>query len=82
MKNLLIVMGVILVVSLLVTHVVVNMALAPLKRLTQMAQDLADAKNLEKEIPVTRRDEIGRLEEVLERLRLSMLVVLKKMKRS
>jgi HAMP domain-containing protein len=81
MKHLLIVMGVILVVSVLVTHMAVNFALAPLRRLTGVAQDLADAKNLDKEIPVTRKDEIGRLEEVLERLRLSMLVVLKKMKR-
>jgi len=81
MKSLLIVMGVILVVSSLVTHVAVNFALAPLKRLTGVALDLANAKNLEKEIPVTHKDEIGRLEEVLERLRLSMLVVLKKRKR-
>ena len=81
MKNLLIVMGCILLASALVTHVAVNFALAPLKRLTGTAQDLANAKNLEKEIPVTRQDEIGRLEEVLERLRLSMLVVLKKVKR-
>ena len=81
MKNLLIVMGVILLVSSLVTHVAVNLALAPLKRLTGAAQDLADAKHLDREILVTRKDEIGRLQEVLERLRLSMLVVLKKMKR-
>jgi methyl-accepting chemotaxis protein len=81
MKHLLIVMGVILVVSVIVTHVAVNFALAPLRRLTGVAQDLADAKNLDQEIPVTRNDEIGRLQEVLERLRLSMLVVLKKMKR-
>ena len=74
-------MGCILLASALVTHVAVNFALAPLKRLTGTAQDLANAKNLEKEIPVTRQDEIGRLEEVLERLRLSMLVVLKKVKR-
>ena len=81
MKHLLIVMGVILVVSSIVTHVAVNFALAPLRQLTGVAQNLADAKNLDQEIPVTRKDEIGRLQAVLERLRLSMLVVLKKMKR-
>ena len=81
MKNLLIVMGVILAVSILVTHVAVNLALTPLKRLTGVAMDLADAKNLDQEIPVTRKDEIGRLEQVLDRLRLSMLLVLKKKKR-
>jgi len=81
MRHLLVVMGGILVVAGLVTHVAVNFALAPLRQLTGVAQDLANAKNLDKEIPVTRKDEIGRLQEVLERLRLSMLVVLKKMKR-
>jgi HAMP domain-containing protein len=81
MKSLLTLMGIVLVVSILVTHVAVNFALAPLKDLTRVAQDLADAKNLEKEITVTRKDEVGRLQEVLERLRLSMIVALKKRKR-
>ena len=45
-----------------------------------MAQDLADAKNLKQTIPVTRKDEVGRLEAVLERLRLSMIIALKKRK--
>lgn len=80
MKSLVIVMGIILVVSVLITHIAVNFALAPLNKLTGVAQDLANAKNLESEIPVTRKDEIGRLEEVLERLRLSMMIVLKKRK--
>jgi len=81
MKSLVILMGIILVVSALVTHIAVNFALAPLNKLTGVALDLANAKNLEREIPVTRNDEIGRLEEVLERLRLSMMIVLKKRKR-
>jgi len=80
-KSLVIVMVGILVVSGLVTHLMVNISLAPLKRLTTMALDLANAKNLDKEIPVTRRDEVGRLQEVLERLRLSMMIVLRKRKR-
>lgn len=81
MKSLLTLMGIVLLVSILVTHVAVNFALAPLKELTRVAQDLADAKNLEREITVTRKDEVGRLQEVLERLRLSMIVALKKRKR-
>ncbi len=81
MKNLLIVMGIILIVSGLITHLTVSFSLAPIKKLTDVAMDLANAKNLEKEIPVTRKDEVGRLEEVLERLRLSMMIVLKKRKR-
>jgi len=78
MKSLLLVMGLILVVSIIVTQVTVSAALSPLRRLTSVATNLADAKNLDQEIAVTRRDEIGRLEEVLERLRLSMLIVLRK----
>lgn len=81
MKNLLIVMGIILIISGLITHLTVSFSLRPLKKLTGVAMDLANAKNLEKEIPVTRNDEVGRLEEVLERLRLSMMIVLKKRKR-
>ena len=80
MHSLMIVMGVVLVISVVVTHIAVNFALAPLKKLTAVAQDLADAKNLERPIPVTRKDEVGRLQAVLERLRLSMIIALKKRK--
>ena len=80
MQGLMIVMGVILVLSVVVTHIAVNFSLAPLKRLTAVAQDLADANNLEQSIPVTRKDEVGRLQAVLERLRLSMIIALKKRK--
>ena len=80
MHSLIIVMGVVLAISVVVTHIAVNFALSPLKRLTAVAQDLADAKNLDRNIPVTRKDEVGRLEAVLERLRLSMIIALKKRK--
>ncbi len=80
MQGLMIVMGVILILSVVVTHIAVNFSLAPLKRLTAVAQDLADANNLEQSIPVTRKDEVGRLQAVLERLRLSMIIALKKRK--
>lgn len=77
-KNLIAVMGVILIVSILITLLTVKTVLAPIKRLTATAMGLANAKNLTEEIPVTRKDEIGQLEEVLERLRMSMLIAFKK----
>ena len=37
-------------------------------------------KNLKQEIKVTRKDEIGKLQETLDRLRLSMIIALKRRK--
>jgi HAMP domain-containing protein len=80
MKKLVVVMGLILLASIIVTQLAVSGALRPLKKLTTAATNLADAKNMDQEIPTTRQDEIGKLEEVLERLRLSMLIALKNRK--
>ena len=84
-KNLMItlvtIMAAILGISIILTFVVVNRALAPLKQLTATATDLANGVNLEQEIQTTRKDEIGALAAVLERLRLSMLIALKRSKR-
>lgn len=75
------IMIVILVISLMATFYTVNKMLTPLAVLTERAKDLADAKNLDEKISVTRSDEIGKLEEVLERLRLSMLLALNRKKK-
>jgi HAMP domain-containing protein len=75
------IMGLILIISLLATFITVRTVMAPLEQLTLIATDLADSKNLDQKIPVTRQDEIGKLEEVLERLRLSMVLVLNRKKK-
>ena len=81
MTSLITIMAAILGISVVLTFVAVNRALAPLKQLTATATDLANGLNLEQEIRTTRHDEIGALEAVLERLRLSMLIALKRSRR-
>lgn len=76
------IMLVILIISMGATFLSVKMSLAPLGTLTEIATDLANSKNLDQKINVTRMDEIGQLEKVLERLRLSMLLVLNRKKKS
>jgi HAMP domain-containing protein len=73
-------MAAILLISIVLTFVIVNASLAPIKELTERASDLADGKQLEEDIQVTRKDEIGRLQATLDRLRLSMLIALKRKK--
>jgi HAMP domain-containing protein len=68
----------ILILSLLLTFISVNRSLAPLNKLTIAAANIARGKNLKEEIKVTRRDEIGRLQEALDRLRLSIIIALKR----
>ncbi len=80
MNSLIVTMCSILAVSFIMTFVAANGALKPLRRLTDTATALADGKNLEKEIKKTRNDEIGSLEAVLERLRMSMIIALKRKK--
>ena len=70
----------ILFLSLVLTFISVNRSLAPLKKLTIAATSLANGKNLKDEIKVTRKDEIGKLQETLDRLRLSMIIALKRRK--
>jgi methyl-accepting chemotaxis protein len=61
----------ILVISLAMVFVVVNAALKPLAHFTQVASELADGK-VEQKIEVKGRDEIAKLADVLERLRVSL----------
>ncbi len=71
-------MAIIIIISLTATFFTVKRALIPLESLTEVAVNLANSKNLDQKIPVTGEDEIGKLEAVLERLRLSMVLVLKR----
>ena len=80
MTTLVTMMGGILVLSLVLTFISVNRSLAPLNRLTIAATSLASGRNLKEEIKVTRHDEIGKLQETLDRLRLSMIIALKRRK--
>jgi HAMP domain-containing protein len=68
----------ILILSLLLTFISVNNALSPLKRLTSMAVNLSTGKNLQEEIKITRKDEIGKLQDALERLRQSMIIAFRR----
>ncbi|BCL62766.1 hypothetical protein DGMP_34590 [Desulfomarina profundi] len=78
MKTMVSIMGGILLLSLVLTFLTVNSSLAPLNTLTLIATDLANGENLEREISITRNDEIGRLQETLERLRMSMMIIFKR----
>ena len=80
MTTLVTMMGGILILSLVLTFISVNRSLAPINKLTKAAILLASGKNLKEEIKVTRSDEIGKLQETLDRLRLSMIIALKRRK--
>jgi len=80
MTTLVTMMSGILVLSLVLTFISVNRSLSPLNKLTVAATSLASGKNLKEEIKVTRKDEIGKLQETLDRLRLSMIIALKRRK--
>ncbi|MFH0729411.1 MAG: HAMP domain-containing protein [Pseudomonadota bacterium] len=77
MLTLLTIMGAILVLSIFLTTVIVSYSLAPIKVLADSADNLARGKNLQYEIVATRHDEIGDLQESLNRLRMSMLIAMK-----
>jgi len=80
MTTLVTMMSGILILSLVLTFISVNRSLSPLNKLTIAATSLASGKNLKDEIRVTRKDEIGKLQETLDRLRLSMIIALKRRK--
>jgi methyl-accepting chemotaxis protein len=72
------IMAVILVLSGILVFIVVNSALAPLKNFTKIASGLADG-NVDQEIVSNSQDEIGKLADVLERLRVSLKVAMTKL---
>ncbi len=70
-RKLLALMGIILLVSLVMVFIVVSRSLKPLSHFTKVASDFADGK-VDKKIEVKGQDEIARLADVLERLRVSL----------
>lgn len=81
LKNSLIaIMAGILLVSLVLVFVIVNRALQPLSHFTRIAGELADGK-VEQQIEVRGRDEIAKLADVLERLRVSLKAAMDRLSR-
>jgi HAMP domain-containing protein len=75
--TLVVIMGTILILSIVLTTAIVSRFLAPIKTLSERADNLAHGKHLQEEIVATQNDEIGELQESLNRLRMSMLIALK-----
>ncbi len=78
--KLVLIMGGILVVSLLLVFIVVSVALKPLSHFTRIASELADGK-VDQKIEVQGRDEIAKLADVLERLRMSLKAAMDRLQR-
>jgi HAMP domain-containing protein len=75
------IMAAILVLSLILTFIIVNHFLAPIKTLSNLADNVASGKNLEEEIKISNQDEFGELQSSLERLRMSMVIALRRSKK-
>ena len=73
--SLILIMGVILIISLISVQVYVNWSLIPLKTLTRMSSALANG-DINHTMTLDRTDEIGKLAEVLERLRRSIQIAM------
>ncbi len=72
LQSLIIFMGILGILSIILIVIIVNISLKPLKDLTVVAGNLADGRGLDLPIVPTTKDEIGKLAEVLERLRISL----------
>ena len=79
-STLIMIMGAILVISLVSVFIVVSQAMKPLEEFTEIASDLADGK-VDRKIESKSNDEIGRLADVLERLRISLKVAMERLSR-
>ncbi len=79
-KTLITIMAVLLMVSIIAVFIVVNQALKPLGELTRIAGDLASGK-VDQKIVSSSRDEIGKLADVLERLRVSLQLAMERLTR-
>jgi len=75
------IMTTILILSLTLIFVIVNRSLAPIRTLSDIANSLAKGERLEEEIPVTTQDEIGELQGAVDRLRISMVIAMRRMKK-
>lgn len=74
------IMAIILVISLVLVFVVVNQAMKPLGVFTRIASELADGQ-VDQKIIATSNDEIGKLADVLERLRVSLKAAMDRLNR-
>ncbi|MBN1295545.1 HAMP domain-containing protein [bacterium] len=79
-SSLFFIMLIILLISIVLVFVVVSQALKPLGYLTVIAGKLADGE-VDQDIKVTTNDEIGKLANVLERLRLSLKSAMDRLRR-
>jgi len=79
--TLLLTMAAVLVVSILSVFLVVNQSLKPLGHFTRVASELADGK-VDQKIVSKSQDEIGKLADVLERLRVSIKVAMDRLTRN
>jgi methyl-accepting chemotaxis protein len=75
------IMATILILSLALVYIIVNHFLAPIRTLSNRANEVAGGKNLEEEITTTSEDEIGEMQTSLERLRMSMVIALRRTKK-
>jgi methyl-accepting chemotaxis protein len=84
-KNLMVSLGVnicvIMLVSMLLTFLLINSALKPLSEFTRIASELADG-NVDQKIEFKSQDEIGKLADVLERLRVSLKAAMDRLRRA
>ncbi len=79
-STLIAIMAGILLISLLMVFLVVNRTLQPLTHFTRIAGELADGK-VERKIEVRGRDELAKLADVLERLRVSLKAAMDRLNR-
>lgn len=74
------IMGVVLVTAIGMIFFLIHFAISPISRFTQIAQALADG-NLDRKIEHDSQDEMGRLADVLERLRISLKTAIERISR-
>ena len=74
------IMGIILIISLVMVFFIVNSTLKPLTELTEKASELADGK-VEEKIEIKGNDEIAKMADVLERLRVSLKVAMDRLRK-
>jgi HAMP domain-containing protein len=74
------IMAAILVISFVLVYMAVNRSLRPIKTLTEISSRLADG-DINQKIEVKTQDEIGKLADVLERLRFSLKAAMERLSR-
>ncbi|MBF0225582.1 MAG: HAMP domain-containing protein [Desulfobacterales bacterium] len=74
------IMSSILLISIVIVFIVVNSTLQPLEKLTAIAEEIAAGK-IEDKIEYNSSDEVGKLASALEKLRMSMVIAMKRLKK-